>query len=141
MFSQTAEYALRAAVWLAEHPERPQTTIEIAAGMSIPQLYLAKVMGLMVCNGILKSQRGRTGGFVLERPPSEISVYEIVDAVDPLHRIEECPLSLPQHAKKLCPLHAKMDRSLAAIEKDLKSSCLAELSERPKTLVAVAGDK
>lgn len=130
MLSQTAEYALRAAVWLATHTDRPQTTMEIADGMAVPPLYLAKVMQVLVRAGVVRGQRGRTGGFVLVKPASETSIYEVVNGIDPVRRIKECPLGLAEHREQLCPLHARLDQSLAVIENDFKQTCLADLIER-----------
>src|SRR3954447_15971936 len=127
MFSQTAEYALRAVVHLAQVPERQQTGREIAEAMAIPFDYLAKVMRQLVLCGIVRGQRGKTGGFVLARPVRAISVLDVLNAVDPVKRIRECPLGLAQHRDQLCPLHRKLDRTLAALEEDFRSTSLAEL--------------
>ena len=129
MLSQTAEYALRAAVWLAQHSDRPQTTQEIAAGMQVPAMYLSKVMQLLVRGGTVHAQRGRSGGFILVKPAGQVSLYEVIHAVDPFRRITKCPLGLARHCKQLCPLHTKLDRSLEAIENDFKSTFLADLVE------------
>ena len=54
MFSQTTEYALRAAVYLAQEPERVRTTREIAEATSVPVDYLAKVMRSLVRAGLVR---------------------------------------------------------------------------------------
>jgi hypothetical protein len=50
-----------------------------------------------------------------------------VDAIEPLKRIESCPLGLKSHASTLCPLHAKIDRAIAATEKIFRETTIAEL--------------
>ncbi len=131
MFSQTAEYALRAAVFLAEGGETRYTTQAIADSTRIPPGYLAKVLNSLARAGVLIGQRGPSGGFVLSRSPAEITVFEVIQAVDPLKRIYKCPLNLEAHRDQLCPLHARLDASVALIEEDLKRSTIADLLSRP----------
>jgi Rrf2 family transcriptional regulator, nitric oxide-sensitive transcriptional repressor len=139
VFSQTTEYALRAVVWLADHPSEPQTAREIAEGMSVPQMYLSKVMQLLVRAGVVRGQRGKSGGFVLAKPVDELSVWEVVNAVEPLRRIRTCPLGLARHRHLLCPLHRKMDQTLASIEDDFKSTFISDLVEAPATIPELIG--
>lgn len=134
MFSQTMEYALRAVIWLVDHPDQPQTAREIADGMNVPPMYLAKVMQQLVHAGVVLGQRGRSGGFTLAQAPSEISVLDVVNAVDPIKRIRECPLGLERHKDNLCPLHGKLDRALAAVEEDFRSTCIGDMVDTPVAL-------
>ena len=131
MFSHTTEYALRAVVWLADHTDEPQTAREIADGMSVPPMYLSKVMQFLVRAGLVHGQRGKLGGFTLARPVDRMSVFDVVNAVDPIRRIVTCPLGLARHRKVLCPLHRKLDQTLAAIEHDFKTTFLSDLVEAP----------
>ena len=131
MFSQTAEYALRAVVFLAEGGKTRYTTQAIADTTRIPPRYLAKVLNSLARSGVLIGQRGLYGGFTLSRSPSDISVLEVIQAVDPIKRIYKCPLNLEAHGDQLCPLHARLDASLAFIEEDLKRSKIADLLTRP----------
>jgi Rrf2 family protein len=127
MISQTAEYALRAAVWMAHVPESCLTTQQIAEATRVPPGYLSKVLQALGRAGLVTSQRGLRGGFTLARGPEEVSVLEVINAVDPIKRIRECPLSLESHGKKLCPLHSRLDEAMAGVEKVLADSTLAEL--------------
>src|SRR5918998_6823233 len=97
MFSQTVEYALRAVVHLAGAAPRAQTTEEIARTTRVPQAYLSKVLQGLVQAGIVRSQRGIGGGMTLARPPAELTILEVVNAVDPIQRIRTCPLDLSAH--------------------------------------------
>lgn len=133
MISQTAEYALRAMVHLAGNgsaqPETPHTLPQIAASTQVPQGYLSKVLQMLSRAGLIRSQRGLGGGFSLLRPPAEISVYEIVQSVDPLQRIHSCPLGLAAHAHRLCPLHSKLDQAMALVETSFRETTLAMVLE------------
>ena len=129
MFSQTTEYAVRAVVWLASHPDRQLTAQQIAEATHVPAGYLAKVLQGLSRAGLLRSQRGLGGGFMLVRRPSELTVWEIVQAVDPIRRITECPLGLELHGDKLCALHRLLDDAIARIEKDFAACTIASLIE------------
>ena len=127
MISQTAEYALRAIVYLARSPDEPHITREIAEATKIPSGYLAKVMQTLVRAGLVNSRRGLRGGFTLERSPETISFLDVVNAVDPLKRIRSCPLGLAEHGDSLCPLHRRLDQAMADIEHALGSTNIADI--------------
>ncbi len=92
MFSQTVEYALRAVVHLAFNATESQTTEQIARATKVPQAYLSKVLQSLVAAGVVKSQRGIGGGMSLVKKPRELTILEVVNAVDPIQRIKTCPL-------------------------------------------------
>ncbi len=127
MFSQTTEYALRAALRLAETSGAPQTNQQIADATRVPAGYLSKVLQALGRAGIVHGSRGKHGGFALTIPPAQLTILEIVNAVDPICRITACPLHLDSHKDRLCPLHTKMDQALATIEDSFRASTLAEL--------------
>src|SRR5690349_511493 len=112
MFSSTVEYALRAMMHLASLDGAPETSERIAAQTRVPSGYLSKVMRDLVVADLVTSFRGRRGGFVLARPPASITILDVVSAVDPIRRIDKCPLDNPAHAE-LCPLHRRLDQALA----------------------------
>ncbi len=126
MISTTVEYALRAAVILAYRYNSALTGDKIAELAQVPTPYLLKLMQQLVRSGIVHSQRGRGGGFSLTRAPSEITIWDIVDAVEPFQRIEACPLGVEEHAM-LCPLHRKMDLALEHVEKAFRDTTLADV--------------
>ncbi len=129
MISTTAEYALRAAAYLAREPDRPRTTREIARSTRVPPGYLSKVLRLMVKNRVILSVRGVHGGYRLARPPSELTVLSVVNSVDAIPRIEECPLGLPEHRGGLCALHRHLDRATGEIERIFGETTLLQILE------------
>ncbi|MFN8708266.1 MAG: RrF2 family transcriptional regulator [Planctomyces sp.] len=135
MFSQTVEYALRAVVHLAIHSPRPQKTADIATATQVPTAYLAKVLQGLREKEIVRLQRGIGGGVSLARAPSEFTILDIVNAVDPIQRIKTCPLDLKSHGVRLCSLHRRMDDALSRMEAAFSSTTLAELLEDPNPSV------
>ena len=131
MFSQTAEYALRAAVYLAMHPEGLVGSGLLAKHTKVPHGYLSKVLNDLVDAGIANSRRGPSGGFCLARPASEITVLNVINAVDPIRRISTCPLGIPSHGPQLCRLHRRLDDAIATVESALAASTLADMVDRP----------
>lgn len=135
MFSQTVEYALRAVVYLAQNPERSCTTEEVAKATKVPSAYLAKILQGMVRSGVIRSQRGVGGGVKLARSPEELTILEVVNAVEPIQRIKVCPLGLSTHGTNLCPLHKRLDNALAAVESAFAGTTLAEVVNEPTSSV------
>lgn len=131
MVSQTAEYALRAIVVLADDPDNPLTAHAIAAKASVSPDYLVKVLQPLVRSGLVTAQRGRGGGFLLARPADEISVLDVVSAVDTIRRITHCPLGLKTHGVNLCPLHRKLDDAMRLVIDAFATTTIAEVLSQP----------
>ena len=131
MLSQSVEYALRAACFLADRAPAPQTTGQIAKVTKVPAAYLSKILQQLGRAGIVRSQRGLHGGMSLTKTPEELTILEVVNAVDPLQRIHECPLGLAAHGVRLCPLHRRLDDAAAAVESAFRETTLAEVLAEP----------
>lgn len=127
MFSLTTEYALRAAVWLAEKQGLPQTTQQIASATRVPVNYLSKVLQSLGRAGLVRALRGKHGGFELAKAPSSTSVLEIINVVEPIQRIRVCPLGLKNHDESLCPLHKRLDHAMEIFEETFSNATLADL--------------
>jgi Rrf2 family nitric oxide-sensitive transcriptional repressor len=127
MISNTAEYALRAIVLLATKAGLAHTAQEIAVQTKVPAGYLSKVLQDLAKARIVISQRGPTGGFTLAREADQISVLEVINAVDPIQRIRSCPLGLPEHGTKLCTLHQRLDDTMAYVEKTFAQTTIADM--------------
>ena len=127
MFSQTVEYALRAMVQLAYAGSEGCSTDHLAQRTQVPRAYLSKVLQGLREAGLVKSRRGVGGGIRLLNAPEEISILAVVNAVEPIKRIETCPLGIQAHGNQLCPLHAKVDGALQMIEDSFGNTTLADV--------------
>lgn len=127
MISQTAEYALRAVVYLGKHPGTAFTADQLAKATQVPAPYLSKVLQPLIKARLVQSQRGLGGGFSLEKKPEEITILQVVNAVDPIERIEVCPLDLEEHSGNLCPLHKRLDDAVGLIEEAFSKTTISEL--------------
>jgi Rrf2 family protein len=130
MISQTAEYALRAVVALASGKQEARTAQDLAREAQVPLDYLSKVLNSLSRAGIVAGQRGRGGGFQTVLPAGELTVLEVVSAVEPLKRIRTCPLGLKGHADRLCPLHQKLDDAVRSVEAAFASTTIESLCEK-----------
>jgi Rrf2 family protein len=127
MLSKTAEYALRIMILLTERKETSLTAIQIAEATLVPPGYTVKVLQQLGRAKLSKGQRGRNGGFVLACDPSTVHLLDVVNVIDPLNRIIDCPLGRTEHQHALCPLHQQIDNAIAELEKSLSSMTLQEI--------------
>ena len=134
MLPKTAEYALRAVVWLGRDLDQSESADQLAELTKVPRRYLHKVLQDLVRAKLVRSQPGPGGGYALARSPEKITIRDVVNAVAPLERIRHCPLGLPSHTQ-LCPLHAELDRVYAATEAALKEVTVAQLLRSTSSIV------
>lgn len=101
------EYALRAMTYLACRPEGQVASLrDICRAQDIPETFLAKILQNLAHAGLAVSHRGAHGGFALARPASEISMRDIVEAVDgpiALNPCVLCPDECPRSGE--CRVH------------------------------------
>jgi Rrf2 family protein len=130
MIPKTAEYALRAVVVLARDPKQPYSAEQIAELTRVPRRYAHKVLQALVRARLMRSQSGPGGGYALRRAPEDISILDVVSAVEPIPRIRRCPLGLKSHTR-LCPLHRELDEACAATEAAFARVTIARLLNQP----------
>jgi len=141
MISQTAEYALRAVVFLAQHSDRSFPSREIATATKVPPGYMSKVLQQLARADIVKSQRGVRGGFALARSPRDLTMLDVLAATDtPVRRITKCPLELSKHVK-LCALHQRLDDAMAYIERLFGGTSIAQFIDESDGIVPLCADK
>lgn len=128
MFSMTTEYALRATLDLAAHPGNPQSAKAIAEATRAPASYVARVLQILAREGLVTSRRGRTGGYHLARPADQITLLDIVNAIDPIHRFEDDPLKVAETRARLRSLHVKLDEIAGSAVAQLRAVTLADLA-------------
>ena len=108
-FSPTCQYAIRALINLASSTSKgPVLVRTIAEEEGIPQQFLSKILHTLSKQGILVSTKGPGGGYQLANPPKEISVFEIVKAIDgPIDIDNVCILGLDECSDvQSCPMHS-----------------------------------
>lgn len=104
--TKQADYALRAIIYLAQMEEEDKApTSKIAKAQKIPPSFLAKIISQLSIAGLIHTTRGARGGVSLAKSPEEISVLDVIQAIDGPVILNECaekPDSCP--FKTTCPL-------------------------------------
>jgi Rrf2 family iron-sulfur cluster assembly transcriptional regulator len=127
------EYAIRAMTYLARRPVGEITALHgVGAEQDIPESFLAKIFQSLVHAGLVVSQRGAHGGFSLARPPAEITVREIVEAVDGPIALNGCVL-WPEDCRRSgdCRMHEVWILAQERMMDVLGQVTLAELAPVP----------
>ncbi len=136
MFSQTLEYALRACVELARHPDRgPVRVDDVAERLDVPRNYLSKTLHTLGREGLLTSTRGPRGGFELARPPEEINLSEIALLFQPelLNEEGRCVLGRMRCSDRdPCAAHWRWKEVAAKLQAFFRKTTLADLAASPQ---------
>jgi Rrf2 family protein len=89
--TRQADYALRAVIYLSKlKPEERAATSQIAQEQRIPPSFLAKIVSQLSVAGLLQTSRGARGGVSLARSPEEITLLDVVEAIDGPISLNEC---------------------------------------------------
>ena len=139
MLSRTTEYALRAAIFLASAGDENITAQTVAAGTKVPEGYMSKVLNTLARAKIVRSQRGPLGGFSLSIAATDLTMLRVVEAVEPLPRVDSCPLQLGEHASELCPLHSVLASLVDGVAATLATTTIAQLLSTPVVPLGLSG--
>lgn len=106
--TRQADYAVRAVLELALQPSGARLSCEtIAQRHNIPLAFLTKISARLAAEGIVHSQRGVNGGVQLARPPEEINLLEVVEAIDGPVTFNRCNRKPSECARsRTCPVHS-----------------------------------
>jgi len=129
--SYRGDYVVRAALFLAaswnDHASYSKVK-EISDGMRLPLSYTPQILGLLSRAGIVESRAGRGGGYRLTRPPSEVSLLDVVEAADGKLQVERCPIrGDPCRPEDPCLLHPAWSKAASAVQDSLGDTALADL--------------
>ena len=142
--TDSAKYAVRALANMAAREDLlcSVSAAEIAANEDLPQYYLAKVMQDLVRARILKSTRGRGGGFILAAAPEATKVMQVLQAVEDMEAFEhDCILGLSACSDTApCPLHDMWTPVRAGLLDTLRSMTVADLAAEMMRKKADQGD-
>jgi len=96
LFSRSVDYAIQALGRLAEAPDGQQVMARIIAEEEeLPAFFLAKTLQNLARHGLLRSTKGPTGGFGLNKPAERIRILDVVEALDGLEHLQTGQEGLP----------------------------------------------
>ena len=141
MLSQTAEYALRAVLYLAERGAEPVRVEEMGDALGIPNSYLSKTLQTLVRARILHSQRGRHGGFQLAIAPQDLPLMRVIAPFDPIVERRYCLLGRGKCSDSTaCAAHAAWKSTADQVAKFFRTTTVhdirgpvSSLAIRPRT--------
>ncbi|MEI6971011.1 MAG: Rrf2 family transcriptional regulator [bacterium] len=129
-------YAVRIVVNTARNGVvRPARKKEIAAAENIPADYVEQICVRLKAGGILKSHRGRDGGFSLARPASGITVADVLRAMDGDSALAPC-MEGDCGRRSICVTRKVWEKANAALEAVFAGTTIAELAEEDRKLAA-----
>src|SRR5512146_464782 len=134
--TRQADYALRAMLYLAQlEPTQRAATSQIADEQHIPPSFLAKIISQLSIAGLIHTSRGARGGVSLARTPEEISILEVVEAIDGPIALNECtdnPDACP--FGKDCPMRPLWCDTQSDLLKRLRKTSFAQLVRQPSII-------
>jgi Rrf2 family protein len=130
MLSGTAEYALRAVVYIAREANgRPVKSADLSEATGIPKNYLSKILMDLARAGVLRSTRGRNGGFSLASPPAELRLASVVSPFDAVDGRRCLMGRLECNSEDPCPVHHRWLAASNHIEAFFRETTLADVIE------------
>jgi len=136
--TRAADYAVRVMVHLAggtlaqKHP-----LSELAAATSVQESFLSKILQRLVHQGLLVSHRGSGGGFVLNRAPDQISLLDVVEAIEGPTQLNQCVGESGSCKRKpSCGISPTWERAQASLTQVLAGISIAQLADETARLTA-----
>jgi Rrf2 family protein len=132
--TRQADYALRAVLYLTRaQPNQRISTTQIAEFQKIPNSFLAKIISQLSIAGLLITSRGAHGGVLLAKKPEEITILDVVEAIDGPVKVNDCtnnPEVCPFGAS--CPIHDVWCEAQLELIGKLQATTFADLLQRDK---------
>jgi Rrf2 family protein len=129
--TRQADYALRSVLMLSRtNGSHRISTAEIARKMKIPPSFLAKIMSQLSVAGLIETARGAHGGVVLARPAEDISMLEVVEAIDGPVTLNACTTD-PDKCEfgRDCPIHEVWCLTQAELAEKLRHTHFGQLAK------------
>lgn len=140
--SRLADYSIVVTTQLARHPQRSMSAVEIAAATHIPPPTASKVLKALVRADLLTSHRGARGGYGLARAAAEISVAEVIEALEGPIALTSCVENGGHDCgiEHLCQTRSSWHRINDAIRGALDGITLADMVTPSPTGLRLAGE-
>lgn len=137
MLTQTAEYALRAVLYLAAHPNRPVRVEEMSDALGISSSYLSKTLQTLARGRVLNSLRGRHGGFQLAVAAEDLPLMKVVAPFDSVVERRYCLLGRGKCSDATaCAAHEAWKATAEQVAKFFRTTMVADI-KGPVEMLAV----
>lgn len=141
--NRLTDYAVVVLAQMTQHPEQTVTAPQLSQDSVVPLPTVSKLLNLLAREGLIKSQRGASGGYALGRPAESISVADIVQAVEGPIALAACVEGTTDHCEveQLCPMRGNWNKVNSAIRGALEKLTLADMAVTPPHFAAIASAK
>ncbi len=130
LINKDTDYAVKALICIARQDEGRVSASELARDLKIPYPFLRKILQILNAKRIVKSVKGKGGGFILARPPERIFLMDLIKALQGPVKLAECVLNPSACAGvRTCPLRKKILKLQKSFVAEVKSITLASLIE------------
>jgi len=133
LITRDTDYAIRAVSYMAKNKNKIISVTELVKKLRVPRPFLRKILQVLDKKGLLKSQKGKGGGFILEALPRDIFLLDLMKIFQGRFSLNEC--FLKKHAcphTRDCPLREKINKIERYVINELKSISIAYLLNRSK---------
>jgi len=141
--TRMTDYSIVLMTYCARHLDRPiHTTRDLAAEAHLPLPTVGKILKLLARNGLMQSHRGVKGGYALARRPDQITIAEVIVALEGPIAITDCSGELTHRCELecTCPVGGNWQLINEAVRRALGELTLADIAKPlPKTLISVYG--
>ena len=129
VLTRAGDYGIFGVIYLAKQPKGKIVSLsEVSKAEDIPEKFLAKIFQHLTRSGLIRSHRGARGGFSLARPANQISVKELLEAIQGPICFSKCLEELADcERKEVCKLRKVMQKAQDNTVKILTQSTLADL--------------
>lgn len=131
LLSQGSQYAISAIIALSKQPKgETVSAAALARPLNCPTAYLSQILAKLKPAGILKSRRGLNGGVYLARSPHEISLLDVIEAIDGSHFFTRCFLGIEGcgHIEP-CPFHDFWSKERSKIQEWLSQTTFDDIEQ------------
>jgi Rrf2 family iron-sulfur cluster assembly transcriptional regulator len=130
--TRTGEYGLRGLLFLAKQPtDRLFLVSEVSRAQKIPETYLAKIFQRLSKTGLLKSTRGLNGGFNLGKPAKDITMKQVIEALEGPIALNRCLIRQGEcEEEKKCPLHEVFEEAQEKFLEVLNRTTIEDLAKQ-----------
>lgn len=131
LVTREADYAVRCVLYLTKEGNRVVSAKEISESMLVPKSFLAKILQRMSKRGIVTSTQGNGGGFQLSKPPGQVTLFEVIEAVQGPSVTSICAVDNRKcQLSKTCSVHPVWVELREKIDERLKAENFAKLVDK-----------
>ena len=127
--SKTSEYAIRILSFMAREPEKKYSAKYMVEQLQISDKYLRKILTTLSKSGIIKSTKGRDGGYIFQKEIQEIFLSDIIDSIEGMEKYLSCVLGFSECSDvEPCAFHQQWVHVRNTLVESLNSTSLAHLN-------------